>query len=120
MDAKKMIAAAALVLGELIVSAPSASEQSAIEGVRKDSTGGVLPGVTVEASSEVLIEKVRATTTDGEGQYRIIDLRPGVYVVTFTLPGFNTSRREGLELPASFTATVNADMRVGELSETVL
>ena len=76
--------------------------------------------MTVEASSHVLIEKVRATVTDGEGQYRIIDLRPGMYAITFTLPGFNTSAREGLELPASFTATVNIDMRVGELSETVV
>ena len=120
MDAKKIFAAAALVLGVLIVWAPSAWAQSAIAGVVKDATGGVLPGVTVEASSPVLIEKVRATVTDGEGQYRIIDLRPGVYAITFTLPGFNTSAREGLELPASFTATVNIDMRVGELSETVV
>ena len=99
MDAKKIIAAAALVLGVLIVWAPSAWAQSAIAGVVKDATGGVLPGVTVEASSPVLIEKVRATATDGEGQYRIIDLRPGVYAITFTLPGFNTSGARDSSFP---------------------
>ncbi len=93
--------------------------QSAITGVVKDTSGAVLPGVTVEASSDVLIEKVRTVTTDGGGQYRIIDLRPGVYKVTFTLPGFNTFAREGLELPTDFTATINAEMRVGVLEETV-
>jgi hypothetical protein len=120
MDAKKQIAAAALVFSVLIVWAPSAWAQSAIAGVVKDATGGVLPGVTVEATSDVLIEKIRVTTTDGEGQYRIIDLRPGLYTITFSLAGFNTSRREALELPASFTATVNMDMRVGELEVAVV
>src|SRR4030095_13296581 len=69
--------------------------QSAITGTVKDSSGGVLPGVTVEASSPALIERVRSATTDGQGQFRIVDLRPGVYAVTFTLQGFNTIRREG-------------------------
>jgi hypothetical protein len=93
--------------------------QSAIAGVVKDATGGVLPGVTVEASSPALIEQVRTVTTDEAGQYRIVDLRPGLYVVTFTLTGFNVVKREGVELPANFTATINAEMRVGALEETI-
>jgi hypothetical protein len=79
----------------------------------------VLPGVSVEASSPALIEKIRASVTDANGQYRIEDLRPGVYVVTFTLTGFSTVRREGIELTGSFAATINADLRVGALEETI-
>ena len=78
-----------------------------------------LPGVIVEASSAALIEKVRSVTTDGTGQYTIVDLRPGTYTVTFSLAGFNTVRREGIELTGSFTATVNADLEVGALAETI-
>ena len=98
---------------------PTALAQSAIAGVVRDPTGSVLPGVTVEAASPVLIEKVRTATTDGAGVYRLIDLRPGVYTVTVTLPGFNTFVREGLELPADFTAPLNVELRVGGLEETV-
>jgi hypothetical protein len=99
---------------------PSAAEaQSAIVGVVKDNTGAVLPGVTVEAASDVLIEKVKAAISDGSGQYRIIDLRPGAYLVTFTLPGFQTVRREGIQIPAEFTATINAELVIGELAETI-
>ena len=79
----------------------------------------MLPGVTVEASSPVLIEKVRTAVTDGSGQYRIVNLRAGTYTVTFTLPGFGTVKREGIELTGTFVATVNADLRVGTLEETV-
>ena len=93
--------------------------QASITGVVRDTSGAVLPGVTVEASSAALIEKVRTVVTDGGGQFRIVDLRPGTYVVTFTLAGFNTFRREGIELSGSFVATVNADMRVGAVEETV-
>jgi len=93
--------------------------QSGIAGIVRDSTGAVLPGVTVEASSDVLIEKVRSAITDGQGQYRIIDLRPGKYSVVFTLTGFNTFRQEELNLPSSFTATVNAEMRVGAVEEAI-
>jgi hypothetical protein len=96
-----------------------AQGQTAIAGVVRDETGAVLPGVTVEASSPALIEKVRTATTDSQGQYKIIDLRPGIYSVTFTLEGFNTSRRDGVELTTAFTATINADLRVGSLQETV-
>jgi hypothetical protein len=93
--------------------------QSAIVGVVKDNTGAVIPGVTVEAASDVLIEKVKSGVSDGNGQYRIIDLRPGTYIVTFTLPGFQTVRREGIQLPAEFTATINAELKIGELTETI-
>src|ERR1700730_16391196 len=93
--------------------------QASIGGVVKDASGAVLPGVTVEASSPALIEKVRSVATDGTGQYKVVDLRPGTYSVTFTLAGFNTSKREGIELAGSFTATVNVELRVGAVAETV-
>jgi hypothetical protein len=91
----------------------------AIAGTVRDATGAVLPGVTVEAASPALIEKVRSVVTDNEGLYRVVDLRPGVYTVTFTLPGFATVRRAGLELTTGFTATVNAELRVGDIAETI-
>ena len=90
-----------------------------IGGVVKDESGAVLPGVTVEAASPALIERVRTAVTDEQGVYRIVDLRPGLYTVTFTLTGFGTFRREGIELTTGFTATVNADMKVGSLEETI-
>ena len=80
----------------------------------------MLPGVTVEASSPALIEKVRSVVTDEQGQFKIVSLLPGIYTVSFTLPGFSTFKREGVELTAAFTATVNADLRVGSLEETVI
>jgi hypothetical protein len=91
----------------------------AIAGTVRDSTGGVLPGVTVEASSPALIEKVRTVVTDDQGNYKILELRPGTYTVTFVLAGFSTFKREGIELTTGFTAPANADMRVGALEETV-
>jgi carboxypeptidase family protein len=104
----------------LIAAVPgTASAQSAIAGVVKDTTGAIMPGVVVEASSPALIEKVRTAVTDGEGRYKIIDLRPGTYAVTFTLQGFNTVRREGVLLEANFTAAVNAELSVGMVSETL-
>ena len=103
----------------LLFAPQRASAQSAIAGLVTDTTGAVMPGVTVEAASPVLIEKVRAVITDAEGRYRIIDLRPGVYSVTFTLPGFSTVKREGFDLAANFTASVNAELKVGSLEETV-
>jgi carboxypeptidase family protein len=93
--------------------------QAAITGVAKDASGGVLPGVTVEAASPALIEKVRSVVTDDTGQYRIVDLRPGTYSVTFSLPGFSSVKRDGIELTGSFVATVNGDMKVGALEETI-
>ena len=93
--------------------------QASITGTVTDSSGAVLPGVTVEAASDALIEKVRSGTTDSGGQYRIVDLRPGAYVVTFTLPGFSVVKREGIELTGSFIATVNGELRVGTVEETI-
>src|SRR3989442_1880597 len=90
-----------------------------ISGVAKDASGAVLPGVTVEAASPALIEKSRMAVTNESGQYTIVSLPPGVYSVTFTLPGFSTTRREGIEMLANFTAQVNADMKVGGVTETV-
>jgi hypothetical protein len=116
---RSALISALLVLASLALAATPASAQSAIAGVVKDATGAVLPGVTVEAASPALIERVRTVTTDQAGLYRIIDLRPGVYLVTFTLAGFNTVKRQGVELPADFTATINAELRVGTIEETV-
>jgi hypothetical protein len=93
--------------------------QSAIVGVVKDSSGAAMPGVTIEAASDVLIEKVKSAISDGDGAYRIADLRPGTYSVTFTLPGFKTFRRDALVLPSEFTATLNAELGVGALEETI-
>jgi hypothetical protein len=109
----------ALILAGVLLLPALAMAQGSITGSVRDGTGAVLPGVTVEASSPALIEKVRSVISDGSGQYRIVDLRPGTYSVTFTLPGFNTFKREGIELAGSFTATVDADLRVGALEETV-
>jgi hypothetical protein len=99
--------------------ASAQAESGNIAGVVRDTSGAVLPGVTVEAASPALIEKVRVVVTDSQGLYRIVDLRPGTYTVTFTLPGFNTFRREGIGLTTTFTATVNADMTVGSVEETI-
>src|SRR5947199_5021778 len=107
------------VLLALLVLPAGAYAQAAITGVVKDASGGVLPGVTVEAASPVLIEKVRSVVSDSTGQYRIVDLRPGTYTVTFSLPGFSTVKREGIELSGSFVATVNGDLKVGALEETI-
>ena len=97
----------------------AAFAQASIAGVVRDTSGAVLPGVTVEASSPALIEKVRSAVTDGSGQYRIVALDSGTYAVTFTLTGFAAVRREGIELTGSFVATVNADLRVGTVQETI-
>jgi Carboxypeptidase regulatory-like domain len=100
-------------------SAAAQTGNSGLAGIVRDPSGAVLPGVTVEAASPALIEKVRTVTTGADGSYRILDLRPGVYTVTFSLEGFRSVRREGIELPASFTATVNADLEVGAVAETI-
>lgn len=102
-----------------VSTAAVAAAQSAITGVVSDTSGAVMPGVTVEVTSPALIEQVRSAVTDGAGAYRITDLRPGTYKVTFTLPGFNTFVRDELVLPSEFTATVNAQLKVGGLEETI-
>ena len=90
-----------------------------IAGSVKDASGAVLPGVTVEAASPALIEKVRTAVSDGSGQYTIVNLPPGVYSVSFTLPGFNVVKREGLQVQVNFTSNVDAEMRVGAVEETI-
>ena len=108
-----------LALACLCVAPASALAQSTFTGVVKDASGAVLPGVTVEAASPVLIEKTRSVVTDPTGGYRLTDLRPGVYTITFALAGFSTVKREALELPANFTMTINSELKVGALEETV-
>ena len=107
----------ALIVAVLLIIPMGAHAQTfaSITGVVRDTSGAVLPGVTVEAASPALIEKVRVVVTDGTGQYRIESLRAGVYTVTFTLPGFSVVRREGIELSGSFSATVNSELTVGGL-----
>src|SRR4030095_8780204 len=103
----------------LVLWPTAARAQSTIAGVVRDSSGAAMPGVTVEAASPALIERVKSAVTDGNGGYRITDLRPGTYAVTFTLTGFSTFKRDGVELPADFTATINAELKVGALEETI-
>jgi hypothetical protein len=108
-----------LAVALLMATMASAQIGSGISGVVRDTSGAVLPGVTVEVASPVLIEGSRSTITDSGGQYQVIDLRPGDYTVTFTLPGFRTVRREGIRLTAAFTATVNTELQVGQLEESI-
>jgi hypothetical protein len=115
----RSVVVALLMLGATVALPGIAIAQSAIAGVVRDSSGAVLPGVTVEASSPALIEKVKSATTNETGQYRIVDLRPGVYTVSFKLPGFNTVVRENIELESNFTAPINVEMRIGSLEESI-
>jgi hypothetical protein len=110
---------ASIALALLVLAPAAVYAQASVTGVVKDTSGAVLPGVTVEVSSPALIEKTRSTVTDASGLYQIIQLVPGTYTVTFTLTGFSTFKRDGLELSGSFVATVNADMKVGAVAETI-
>ena len=115
-NALATVAAAA----SLLVLLPAFSfAQSSIAGLVRDDSGAVLPGVTVEAASPALIERTRSVVSDGQGQFKIVDLRPGVYAVTFSLQGFSTFKRDGITLQANTVATVNGEMKVGTLEETV-
>jgi hypothetical protein len=116
----KLARLTSIVLAWLAIVPSAAFAQASIAGVVKDTSGAVLPGVTVEAASPALIEKIRTVVTDGTGQYKIENLRPGTYTVTFALAGFNTVKREGIELTGTFTASVNAELRVGALEETII
>src|SRR5204862_5050230 len=112
--------AVAMLAGVLsLPSSASAQQAAGISGVVRDASGAVMPGVTVEAASPALIEKVRSVVSDGEGRYTIVDLRPGTYTVTFTLTGFSSVKREGITLGSGFTASVNVAMQVGSLEETI-
>src|SRR5687768_16049485 len=111
--------AALLVLSALVLLPSTVFAQAAITGVARDTSGGVLPGVTVEAASPALIEKVRSAVSDDTGQYRIVDLRPGTYSLTVTLPGFRTVKREGIELTGSQTLSIPVELVVGGLEETI-
>ena len=108
-----------LVIACVVLGSSAAFAQGTIAGVVRDASGAVLPGVTVEAASPALIEKVRNAVTDGTGRYRIEDLRPGEYTVTFSLSGFATVKREALQVSGSAVIAVDADMRVGGVQETI-
>jgi hypothetical protein len=107
------------VLAGAVVAPSAARAQAVVTGFVKDASGAVLPGATVEAASPALIEKVRTAVSDGSGQYRIVDLRPGTYSVTFALAGFNTVKRDGVVLTGSATVVVNADLKIGSVEETI-
>src|SRR6185369_774828 len=108
-----------IVLTGVALMPATAFAQASIVGTVRDASGAVLPGVTVEASSPALIEKARSVVTNGVGQYSIEDLRPGTYTVSFSLSCFTTIKREGVQLAGSFIATVNADLKVGGVAETI-
>ena len=108
-----------LSIALLPAGASAQSIRSTVTGVVTDSSGAVLPGVTVEVASPALIEKVRSAVTDSSGAFRIIELASGTYTVTFSLAGFNIVRREGIVLTGSMTATINAELQVGTLTETI-
>jgi len=98
----------------------SAFAQSTLAGVVKDNSGAVLPGVTVEASSPALIERTRTAVTDAAGQYQMVNLRPGAYSLTFTLSGFKTVRRDGIDVSGGGAITINAELNVGGVTETIV
>jgi len=114
-----IVAALVLIFSLPALARAQDASSGTIAGVVRDQAGAVLPGVTVEASSPALIERTRSTVSDGEGRYRLVDLRSGAYTVTFSLQGFKTVRREGIELTTGFVATVNADLGVGAIAETI-
>ena len=114
------IAAVCALAALVLTPVPAVAQEAAsIVGIVQDSSGAVLPGVTVEAASPALIEKVRSAVSDGSGRFAIIGLRPGEYTVSFTLAGFKSVRREGVILAGAFAATVNANLEVGALEETI-
>src|ERR671913_1746418 len=99
-------------LASLLLPSAVHAQSSGIAGIVRDTSGGVLPGVSVEATSPALIERSRSAVTDANGQYQIIDLRPGSYTITFTLPGFATVARHGVEVTGGGVTSINAEMRV--------
>jgi hypothetical protein len=118
MSSRRIVVLALLAFACLSATA-EAQNGARISGIVKDATGAVLPGVTVEASSPALMEKTRSVVTDGQGIYSLVDLCPGTYGVAFTSPGFRSVKREGIQLNAGFTATVNVELTVGGVEETI-
>src|SRR4051812_4622963 len=114
---RRVVLCTALLWAAVFLLPGTSHAQVAIAGVVKDASGAVMPGVTVEASSPALIEKTRSVVTDTAGQYKIVDLSPGTYAVSFTLPGFKTVRRAGIVLEGSFTAQVSPELQVGAVEE---
>jgi len=115
----RQLSAASILAGFLVLAPTVAHAQATLAGVVRDASEAVLPGVTVEVSSPVLIEKVRTATTDGTGQYRLTQLPPGTYSMTVTLTGFTTVKREGVEVTGSGVIPINIAMRVGAVAETI-
>src|SRR3989442_7972256 len=115
----KQLSAASVLAGFLVLPPALARAQATLAGVVKEASGGVLPGVTVEAASPALIEKTRSAVTDGTGQYRITELTPGAYTVSFTLTGFSTVKREGVAVSGSGVITISIDLKVGAVEETI-
>src|SRR5260370_37947634 len=103
----------------LLLTPSFAQAQSAIEGVVKDSSGAVMPNVTIEASSPALIERSKIATTNGQGRYTVLDLRPGTYSVTFRAEGFKTQRRDNIDVPANVTIPLYVEMAIGAVGEIV-
>ncbi|HEV3141861.1 MAG TPA: carboxypeptidase-like regulatory domain-containing protein, partial [Vicinamibacterales bacterium] len=116
---RRSVGAFVAALASVVLFPAVARAQSAFAGVVKDATGAVMPGVTVEAASPVLIEQSKSVVSDASGAYKIIDLRPGTYTLTFTLAGFAAVKKEGIELPSNFTSTINAELRIGAIEETI-
>jgi len=116
---RRVVICAAVLCAGIVLAPASAYAQAGIAGIVKDTTGAVMPGVTVEASSPALIEKTRVVISDSAGQYKIVDLLPGTYQVSYTLAGFKTVRRAGVVLEGTFTATVNVELQVGAMEETL-
>jgi hypothetical protein len=115
----RALATGSFVIATLLLLSTPAFAQTAVAGIVRDSSGALLPGVSVEAASPALIEKSRSVVTDSTGQYRIVDLTPGTYTITFTLSGFSTVRREAVELTGAGVTTINADLKVGSVAETI-
>src|SRR5688500_3090656 len=112
---------AAILTASLALMLPAlAHAQATLAGLVKDASGAVLPGVTVEASSPALIERTRSTITDGNGQYQIVDLRPGTYAIKFTLQGFTIVERGDVQVTGGGVISINAEMRVGTVQETIV
>src|SRR5436309_1308753 len=120
MHCRRLFRSSTILLAAVLTLVPSAVRaQSTISGLVTDTTGAVLPGVSVEAASPALIEKTRTGQTDAQGRYSIVDLRPGIYSVTFTLSGFTTVKRDGIEVMSNVNVPLNAELKIGTVEETI-